>query len=129
MILLFNREIRRDWPPLQLNSTSRRLVQGVLRTSVRHTDVVSGVVQRDATIHQSIAAKVASGFELGYSLEQKRVTATHRTAEPNSASCLDRMDGAANQAQSIGAKRETAHRKPMLWAFLLSSRGDGQKTP
>ena len=89
-----------------------------------NTDAVSGVVQRDATIHQSIAAKVASGFELGNSLDQKRVTATHRTAEPNSASCLDQMDGAANQAQGIGAKRETAHHKPMRWAFLLPSRGD-----
>jgi predicted signal transduction protein with EAL and GGDEF domain len=38
---------------------------------VRHTDAFSGVVQRDATIHQSIAAKVAAEFELGNSLDQK----------------------------------------------------------
>src|SRR5271157_2248269 len=101
-----------------------RLPSRILCASVRHTDAFSGVVQRDATIHQSIAAKVATGFELGSSLDQKRVTATRRTAEPNSASCLDRIDGAANQAQSIGAKRETAHRKPMRRAVLLSSRGD-----
>jgi hypothetical protein len=75
-----------------------------LHASVRHTEAFSGVVQRDATIHQSIAAKVATGFELGNSLDQERVTATRRTAQSNSASCLDRIDGAANQAQGIGAK-------------------------
>jgi hypothetical protein len=76
-----------------------------LRASVRHTDAFSGVVQRDTTIHQSIAAKVATGFELGNSLDQERFTTTRRTAEPNSASCWDRIDGAASQAQSIGAKQ------------------------
>jgi len=76
----------------------------ILCASVRHTDAFSGEVQRDATIHQSIAAKVATGFKHGNSLDQERVTATRRTAQPNSASCLDRIDGAANQAQSIGSK-------------------------
>src|SRR5208282_4373243 len=59
----------------------------------------------------------------------KRVTATRRTAEPNSASCLDRIDGAAKQAQGIGAKRETAHRKPMRRAVLVSSRARGFEPP
>src|SRR5271157_2804240 len=44
-----------------------------LRASVRHTDAFSGVVQRDATIHQSIAAKVATGFELGNSLDKNEL--------------------------------------------------------
>jgi len=82
-----------------------RLPTKTLRTSVQHTDAFSGVVQRDTTIHQSIAAKVATGFELGNSLDQERFTTTRRTAEPNSASCWDRIDGAASQAQSIGAKQ------------------------
>jgi len=79
--------VKRHRIGLAVSKHSRRL-KCAERASVRHTDAVSGVVQRDATIHQSIAAKVASGFELGNSLDQKRVTATDRTTESNSASCL-----------------------------------------
>jgi hypothetical protein len=40
------------------------LVHPILRASVRHTDALSSVVPRDATIHLSFAAKVAAGIEL-----------------------------------------------------------------
>ena len=39
------------------------------RTSDRHTDSVSGVVQRNATIHHFIEARVPSGFELRNSMD------------------------------------------------------------
>ncbi len=75
-----------------------------VRASVRHTDAFSSAVQLDTTVHQWIAAKGALGFVLGNSLDQEMIYSHSSHPEKNSANCSDRMDGAASQAQGIGAK-------------------------
>jgi len=76
----------------------------ISNASVRHTDAFSSAVQLDTTVHQWIAAKGVLGLVLGKSLDQETIYSHSSHPEKNSASCSDRMDGAASQAQSIGAK-------------------------
>ena len=47
---------------------------------------------RDATVHQSIAAKIATGFELDNQWTKKSYNSPERTTEPNSVGRLDRCD-------------------------------------
>ena len=54
-----------------------------------HTDALSGSIQLDATIHELIVAKAATGFEIGRLLNHKRAIVIRLAAEPNSASCYD----------------------------------------
>jgi hypothetical protein len=42
-------------------------------THVRHTDAFAGIFQRDATIHELIAANLATGFELRNSRHRQRL--------------------------------------------------------
>jgi hypothetical protein len=61
-----------------------------LRASVAHIEAVSGALQRDATAHRSIAAKVASGLEVGNYLDHDPVTAIRRTDRPfKSSRCVE----------------------------------------